>query len=202
MTDTHQLIRFDNSEDLGKWYDEKYTEMGGGWKIGEEGANRILDWMGVKTNTMKLLLDVGCGDGDFIKTAANRVSCVGIDLSEVGINFAKEATPAAQFSVADVEVYKHNECFNYVVSLGSIEHCISIPKALKNIHDTLLAHDGIFYVLVPNEAWQHFDQPQETTHTDEEWAKLFTDAGFVIQEQRRNNDLSEFLLTRGKKGRA
>jgi cyclopropane fatty-acyl-phospholipid synthase-like methyltransferase len=198
MSDTHQMVRFDNSKDLGKWYDEKYTEMGGGWKIGEEGANKILDWIGVKPGSEGLLLDVGSGDGDFVRTSAQRIRSIGIDLSSVGVEYAVEFSKAmgqkdAEFLVADIEQYQHMPTFDYITSLGSIEHCIHIHLALLSCFNNL-KDNGLFYVLVPNEAWQHFDQPQETTHTDEEWTTLFTDAEFKVIDQKRNNDLSEFLL--------
>ncbi len=197
MNDTHQLIRFDNSKELGSWYDQKYTEMGSGWKIGEAGANAILDWMGINEDTTGLLLDVGSGDGDFILTASKRIPCIGIDLSQVGVDYSNNMKlENTVFLVQDIETYQLlSPVFNYITSLGSIEHCIHIDVALNRVYSNL-RDEGIFYILVPNEGWQHFDQPQETTHTDEEWIELFTAAGFKVKEQKRNNDLSEFLLVK------
>ena len=193
MNATHQMIRFDNAQELGAWYDQKYTEMGGGWKIGEEGARRIMEWSGIVADQSKVLLDVGCGDGDFIRTAQQYVRCIGIDLSSVGIEYAKSMNLNAEFYVADIETYQHVPQVDYITSLGSIEHCISIPNALSRCFANL-RNKGKFYCLVPNELWKHFDQPQETTHTDEEWSHLFTKAGFSIEKIERRSDLTDFLL--------
>jgi ubiquinone/menaquinone biosynthesis C-methylase UbiE len=196
--ETHELTKFKNSKDLGKWYDQKYTEMGGGWKVGQEEALRIIDWAEFAVDSGMDLLDIGCGDGDFIYYVCKYFQCWGIDLSAVGIKHAEklELWPGTAFTVEDIEDTNFvSESFNYLTSLGSIEHCISIPKALAQCY-RIMKNDGKFFVLVPNELWQHFDQPQETTHTDKEWAKLFTDAGFKIVKKNRRQDLTDFLLVK------
>jgi len=197
MTDTHQLEAFTNSSDLGHWYDNKYTDMTDGWDCPREVALSYLGFMGVtQANKEKRLLDVGCGAGHFIKTAEELVSCVGIDLSSVGIELAKKRCPGSEFKVADIEVQdKELGQFDYITSVGSVEHCISIQSALSNIKN-MLKPNGLFFALVPNEQWQHFDQPHETTHTDLEWRRIFDEAGLKEVAASRNQDLSLFLLER------
>ncbi len=197
MSDTHQMIRFDNSVDLGKWYDQKYTEMGDGWECPREAALSYLEFMGiVDKQDNKTLLDVGCGAGHFIQTAQEFVDCLGIDLSYVAIHKAQERCPQSTFAIGNIEIHElGSERFDYITSVGSIEHCIDINAALWMIQRKL-KDDGVFYALVPNEAWQHFDQPQETTHTDEEWETIFKHGGFKTVKFRRNGDISEFLLRR------
>jgi SAM-dependent methyltransferase len=169
--------------------------MGGGWKCGEEEANRLVDWAGFKKGKDKLLLDLGSGDGDFLLHLQDQFTCIGIDLSTVGVDFAKKSAVNAEFHVADIETYQHLPLFDYLATIGSIEHVIDLDRALKNCYK-LLKDDGLFLALVPNELWIYEDQPQEQTHTDEEWAALFTKAGFKVMKQNRRSDLTDFLLSK------
>jgi|SRR5581483_11259193 len=194
MTDAHTLIKFDNSKDLGDWYNQKYTEMGGGWKIPKDEALRLMEWAGIPKDRTKRLLDIGSGDGDFIGHVADYAKCMGIDLSSVGVELASRMPVDAYFEVADIEDTGYaSGVFDWLTSIGSIEHVINLPVALDECY-RLLKDDGKFLCLVPNELWGYLDQPQEQTHTDEEWAKLFEAAGFIIEKVNRRNDLTDFLL--------
>ena len=191
---SRSLIMFDNSKDLGNWYNKKYAEMGSGWSIPKEEALRLVEWAEFTKDKTKRLLDIGCGDGDFISHIIDYAICFGIDLSEYGIELAqKREIQGAFFSVGDIEQPGDVPPFDYLTSIGSIEHCINIPKALKKCFE-ILKDDGKFLCMVPNELWLYDDQPQEQTHTDKEWSKLFIDAGFKIAKQNRRNDLTDFLL--------
>lgn len=195
MSTSRSLIQFDNTKDLASWYDQKYTEMGGGWSMMPETANEILEFIGITLpQPTKTLLDVGCGEGYFVQhVSSNFFKCVGIDISEVIVKKAQDRSPNDLFLAQDIETMSAIIKFDYITSVGSIEHCIDVNKALKKVK-ALLNEGGLFYALVPNEEWLHMDQPQEQTHADEEWTEMFTQAGFSIVKQRRNRDLSEFLL--------
>ncbi len=199
MSDTHSLNEFKTAEEMANWYDKKYTEMGGGWSIPEEQATKILDFMELPVNPVDKpsLLDVGCGQGHFISFASQRATCLGIDLSPVIIDKANSMfADHAQFLIADIEDFPYvKDMFDYVTTVGSMEHCLHIDLAFKKVYE-ILKQNGKFFVLVPNEEWQHFDQPQEQTHTDEEWIDIFTKAGFKISKQLRQQDLSWFLLVK------
>jgi len=189
----HVLVMFDNSRDLGKWYDQKYTEMGSGWSIPKEEALRLIQWAGFSLNQKKLL-DIGSGDGDFISHIYDNFDCTGIDLSEVGVNFANNKGLQAKFEVMDIEQnsFKDEE-FDYLTSIGSIEHVIDLDHALAECH-RIVKDGGLFLCMVPNELWLYMDQPQEQTHTDEEWSEYFKRAGFEVIKMVRRSDLTDFLL--------
>jgi len=196
MTDSHTLIQFNNSKDLGNWYDQKYTEMGGGWKIPQEEAIRLMAWADMTPDKEKTLLDIGCGDGDFLKHIHNYAKCTGIDLSSVGIEFATRMGIDAIFEVNNIENTGYApRSFDYLTSIGSIEHVIDLDIALKECF-RLLKRDGKFLCMVPNELWKYLDQPQEQTHTDQEWKIFFINAGFIIKKVNRRSDLTDFLLTK------
>lgn len=189
----HNLVRFNNSADLGTWYDNKYTEMDGGWKVGQEEALRLIEWAGFEKDG-KTLLDIGCGDGDFISHITSYFKCTGIDLSAKAIEFATKRGILATFEVKDIENTTYPIwAFKYLTSIGSIEHVINLDKALSECY-RIIEPGGRFLCMVPNERWQHFDQPQEQTHTDREWQKLFEKAGFITHAINRRGDLTDFLL--------
>jgi ubiquinone/menaquinone biosynthesis C-methylase UbiE len=196
MSDARALIMFDNSKDLGAWYDKKYTEMGGGWKVGAEEANRLIDWAKLERGTGKSLLDIGCGDGDFLSHIYPDFICEGIDLSNVGIEFCRARGIGVTFWVQDIEqAFCKPERYDYLTSIGSIEHVVDLGKALARCYK-ILKPGGVFLVLAPNELWKYEDQPQEQTHTDEEWVELFEKAGFECTKQQRRADLTDFVFVK------
>ena len=186
-----------NTKSIAEWYDNKYTEMNGGWKIGQDEALRLIEWAEFGHAFKYILLDIGCGDGDFVSYISDKFWCIGIDLSEVGIKYASDrGIKSSMFEVADIETLDYpNGYFDYLTSIGSIEHVENIDRALKSCFD-LLIEGGKFLCMVPNELWIHKDQPSEQTHTDEEWTELFKKAGFKVLKVNRRNDLTDFLLTK------
>ncbi len=190
---THALKKFKTTQELGKWYDEKYKEMGGCWLTSPEDCKRHIDFIGLE-KSRKFLLDIGSGSGDFTAEAHKLVITCGWEMSFEAIRLAKEKYPDPLFLYLDIEKDSPiSKAFDYITSIGSIEHCIDIDKALKHCR-RWLKDDGLLYVFAPNEEWNHFDQPQEQTHTDEEWIKIFKKAGFRIIKHERWNDSTAFLM--------
>jgi SAM-dependent methyltransferase len=126
------------------------------------------------------------------------VNCVGIDLSDVGIDFCRKrgmsayrGDIAANVLPEAVSIFK----YDYVVSLGSLEHVVDIDAALENIFK-LLKDDGTFYFFCPNDKWKHFDQPNERTAHDSDWVQLFARHGLVASTMKRWNDSTAFIGTK------
>lgn len=190
----HTLKKFNHPEEIGEWYDNKYTEMGGGWVTPPDDVMTHLEYIGLLKMNKPTLLDIGCGGGHFIEVAKNYADCTGIELSVVGLTECKKRCPESKFLYADIEHFKPREKFDIAVSIGSIEHTLNIDKAMKNIYKNVVKSGGFFYAYAPNELWQHFDQPHEQTHTDEEWEEIFTKPGFKIVKKERINNNTRFLL--------
>ena len=191
---SRELKQFDNTADLAAWYDAKYTEMGDGWYTPPEECNRHLDAMGVPFDKNKKLLDIGCGAGHFLSEAEKRVSCVGVEISNVGIKHAIVRAPSSVFYELSIEHPDLSRLggYDYIVSIGSLEHVVHIGKALDNIRK-LLKDDGTFYFYCPNELWKHFDQPNERTKTDKEWFDLFWKHDLYVYSSQRWNDNTAFI---------
>lgn len=189
-----ELKRYDTFKDLGEWYNNKYTEMGDGWDCPEDVAEDYIRFAEIdKAHHDDNLLDVGCGAGHFLKVASKYLLCMGVDLSSVAIEKAKQRVKHCIFDVSSIEEMPSFYRYSYITSIGSLEHTLDIPKALDKIY-SLLEDDGSFFALVPNDKWLHMDQPNETTYSNDEWERLFTYGGFKVIKFEERGDLSLFLL--------
>jgi len=178
---------FDDTAELGAWYDAKYEEMGGCWQTPREEMEAHLDALGVEIDFNKKLLEVGCGDGSFLLVAGERVQYRGVEISQYCIDNAKRYSNIYLQSVEDMR--QGYDFFDYIVSLGSLEHVVNIEKALQNIAAHLKS-GGKFLFYNPNELWIHEDQPNERTGTDEEWKELIEAGGelYVTSMDRMNDN--------------
>ena len=113
------------------------------------------------------ILDLGCGDGDFLKrfvTLESPKELHGYDFSEVGIGKCKiidETTPDTikniyrNISLEDLkfeilnDVCEELNYFDIITSIGVIEH-LENPEILFYLADKLLTKDGMFVLEHPN----------------------------------------------------
>lgn len=96
-------------------------------------------------------LDVACGAGFMVKEAKKSgLDAYGIDASEVVVDLAKKNVPGANILLGDGEnlPWPDNH-FDYVTSLGSLEHYLHPEIGIKEI-GRVLKSDGLSCVLVPN----------------------------------------------------
>lgn len=189
--------QIDTSEELGRWYDDKYREMGDGWNTPPEESNEHLDALGVLVDPMKRLLDIGCGAGHFLLEAQKRVHAEGFEISEEGIRCAiRRGVKPENLGFVSIESDSVLQAgvhrYDYIVSLGSLEHIVDLHQALENIR-ALLKPGGKFYFYCPNEKWVHFDQPNERTMDDQDWMALFASHALFVESRRRWNDNTAFI---------
>lgn len=172
---------------IADWYDRKFTEMNGAWKTPDSEWEEHLR-RGIRF-THGSLIDLGCGDGSFIRHAVGKytgLSGYGIDISAVGIalaDYARRNTPTSgrqYFLIRDMAATGMiPESFDYAVSLGSMEHCLDIPRVLQEAY-RILKPGGTLYVYAPNEHWTATDQPNETLMNRDEWVSHLQSAGFHV----------------------
>jgi 2-polyprenyl-3-methyl-5-hydroxy-6-metoxy-1,4-benzoquinol methylase len=96
---------------------------------------KVLDLMPAPSGGTRVL-DVGCGNGAITAELANRgYSVVGIDLSEEGIEIARQRCPGARFEIMDADVELLDalaeEPFDAVVAIEIVEHLYKPVSCLR-----------------------------------------------------------------------
>lgn len=117
--------------------------------------------------TFDSLIDVGCGDGRFLRElAAERpsVDTLGIDYSERSIAMARGMNPDLDYEVVDLLSADLTREFDIATAIEVLEHIPpdDLPAFVSSISD-VLADDGQFVLTVPHENkpvqdkhYQHF----------------------------------------------
>jgi SAM-dependent methyltransferase len=185
---------------VGKWYDDKFTSMGGSWHVPAEELDHMLDLMGAIPVSGhdaygKIVLELGSGDGKLMERILLRgYSVIGVDVSAVARRMTRDRLfphwadnywlvfndPMERLRLAPDSV-------DFVISYGSMEHALSIPAAVFAM-SKVLKGGGRFLNYAPNERWLHDDQPLETTAADFEWVAMFTSAGLLVDLVGEVND--------------
>jgi ubiquinone/menaquinone biosynthesis C-methylase UbiE len=130
-------------------------------KLSRFEVNRYQACYGLLPPNKERLLDVGCGDGEFLFMAkAKFEECYGVDVSPLRIERAKEKSKERQdggsfhFYECDVdeELPFSESFFDAVSCIAVLEHLFNPPNAVEEIH-RVLKPNGVFIVEVPNIAW-------------------------------------------------
>ncbi len=138
----------------------------------------------------KKLLDVGCGQGVFLKHAVKRnISCFGIDLSKRALESARKDSFGIYFVEGSGENLPwSNNFFNCVTIFGALEHFLNPEKGVKEIA-RVLKKDGIVLVVVPNEDFIYWlvtgKEPNvgmelERYANESEWKNLIEENGLKV----------------------
>jgi ubiquinone/menaquinone biosynthesis C-methylase UbiE len=107
------------------------------------------------------LLDLGCGDGDFIFMAKDRFSeCYGVDVSSMRVQKAKcrlkemRNEEKLHFCNCDIDdrLPFSDSFFDVATCIAVLEHAFNPPSTVEEIY-RVLKPDGIFVIQVPNIAW-------------------------------------------------
>lgn len=96
-------------------------------------------------------LDVGCGGGWLLREAEKLglITC-GLDISSEAVRRAKENAPRSEILVGDGEGLPwQDDHFDYVASLGCLEHYLHPEKGAREIR-RVLDPDGTAIVILPN----------------------------------------------------
>lgn len=160
-----------------------------------------------KPNVGKVL-DVACGGGYFLRDVTakskGKTQCVGIDISSQALGIAQKECPQANYLISVAEYLPFSDrTFDAITCLGSLEHFLDIPKAIKEMK-RIARPDGVFFILVPNLFWykdfwsvlwtgdkKHRNQTQERFSSLGEWSDLFKSCGLEIQTVIKYNGIAK-----------
>jgi 2-polyprenyl-3-methyl-5-hydroxy-6-metoxy-1,4-benzoquinol methylase len=112
----------------------------------------------------KRVIDLGCGQGDFLREAARELpdaELVGIDLSETGLAIARKKSPdvrffRSDFSQAEALPAELQGWATHVVCSEILEH-LDEPRDLLRAVKRLLAPEGLLVITVPSGPRSAFD---------------------------------------------
>ena len=160
----------------------------------------------------KRVLDIACGTGQWIKHLQGRGAKIsGIDISDRALQVARDLMPDAdlQQGVAESLPFDDGQ-FDVVTCLGSLEHFLDQPAALREMQRVAKPGSRIL-ILVPNVGfltrriglYRGTDQVaiRETVRSILEWEALFEAEGLTVQQRWRDlHPLSRAWIFRGSIG--
>lgn len=169
---------------LGAFYDAKWEE----WNdmIRHSPAPRIrrekiLAWM--KAQRPATVLDVGCGNAEFLVEAVRRMpgaAFCGADISGAAVEKNRERFPGAEFFELDLDGQTLPRRFDAVACMEVVEHCQDYRTAIARLADMT---GGRLYLTVP--CGPVFEIDRRVGHTRhfsaEEIRSALTDAGLTVE---------------------
>lgn len=129
------------------------------------------------------LVDIGCGDGRFLREVALRypgAKLLGVDASERAVNLAKALNPGLEYDALDIVQHRTSEQFDVATLIEVIEH---IPPLELSRFITAAANrlrlGGRLILTVPHrnkpvieKHYQHFDSQQLTDFLEPHFTQL------------------------------
>ena len=129
-----------------RWADSPYIN-----RLKLERCIAILESLKALPLTQPELIDLGCGSGWLASILAHLGPTVGVDLSDLAIEAARQKYPAVKFIQADLNQWDHAGWgpFDVVVSQEIIEHFSDQRQYLRLAYD-LLRPQGYLILTTPN----------------------------------------------------
>ncbi|MCI0667355.1 MAG: class I SAM-dependent methyltransferase [Methylococcaceae bacterium] len=155
------------------------------------------------------VLDVACGSGGWLaELAARGAKAAGMDISVRAIAACRARLPEADIreGVAEVLPFEAGR-FELVTCLGSLEHFIDQPAALKEMR-RVAKPEARFLILVPNAGFltrrlglyggTQQAAVRETVRPIAEWRQMLADAGLTVTHTWRDlHPLSRGWIAKG-----
>ena len=188
-----------------RWHDvRRPTDFGEALHPSEE---RFYKWLYelLRPQPGRELLDVACGQGDFLAYAESRGARItGVDVSDVAVDAAQARLPSATVVVGDgAQLPFDDDSFDCVTCLGSLEHfprpdegAAEIARVLKPSGTAVVFLPNLFFLghiyfglrhgVQPSEAGQAFS---ETFMSSGGWHALLENSGLAVDDCRPWNHI-------------
>lgn len=157
------------------------------------------------------ILDIACGAGYFLRElkrlSSGMAKLTGIDISSEALRLAEQECLSATLLKGVAEsLPTGNSIYDAVTCLGSLEHFMDIPGAVKEMK-RVSKPGAIYYILVPNIFWYKdilsvlFSEGRITRNQTHErylslgeWKQILTGAGLKISEVLKYNGIAKSQL--------
>lgn len=182
-------------EQVRRFYDEEYYANGGEGESLPWQMRRVADRMGGIDG--RKMLDIACGTGAWLAELAYRgASTAGIDISSRAVEQCRRRLPDADIREGVAEELPFEDCsFDLVTCLGSLEHFLDQPRALREMR-RVAKPGATLLILVPNAGFLTRRLGlyggtgqvaiRETVRPLEEWTTLLSDAGLEVGARWRD----------------
>lgn len=95
-------------------------------------------------------LEIGCGEGGNLARLASRGPCVGVDLFQPKVAFARESVPGPSFAVADGSALPFADGAFESVFIRDVLHHVEDPPAVLREAARVLRPNGLLLLIEPN----------------------------------------------------
>jgi SAM-dependent methyltransferase len=207
--------RAGSHKDVGAFYNEKYSSSGYGTFSNNDRrpyADLLEDFGGTFSDGASIL-DAGCGNGEFLAYLPAFMVRYGIDASDAAVRLAKARFSGQNATIVcgDLEtaneVFGDKPVFDYISTLGVLEHTMNPKKAFDCLL-ALLKPGGSLLVLVPlvfddclGQLRQEENQvTNERFATATEWIDFFGTAHLAHHEILGTGASKDIALVYVKKG--
>jgi 2-polyprenyl-3-methyl-5-hydroxy-6-metoxy-1,4-benzoquinol methylase len=108
-------------------------------------------WNFFKPYAQGVILDYGCGRGDFTHLLKPYGSSIhGVDVSEKAIQLARQTSPEIDFKLlSDSKIPFPDNYFDTIISVDVLEHILDLETTLEEIHRTL--KPGGYFLIATSE---------------------------------------------------
>lgn len=156
---------------------------------------KIAKLLGIKRGDK--VLDVGCGEGDFIRSATHiGATCIGVDVSEKAIDFCRKNIPSEFLCSTGETLQFEDSTFDIVTSLGVVEH---IENKHSAIREMARVSSGKVVICVPVSEFI-FDRigifkgtkqvdHREDIYSIDKWVSIFNECGLGVDGILPDNQL-------------
>jgi len=140
----------------------------------------------------KVLLDIGCGTGDFLETAQqNKWQVSGIEPNEKARQIANKKTNQSVYETKDLSKFAHNS-FDVITLWHVLEHLPNLEDHIETFKK-LLKPNGTLVIAVPNynsfdakyykQFWAAYDVPRHLWHFNQtSISKLVATQSFLVEK--------------------
>ena len=157
-------------------------------------------------------LDLGCGNGWVVRTVENDPLCfeaVGIDGAKQMIKNARNSSSKSKYLLENIDTYNSPNKFDLIHSMEVLYYLENPALTVKKIADFWLNKGGrliagldLYYENPNSHDWEEKVGTKMLMLKEEEWIKIFKEAGLNEVESWRSNQSKDWagtLVLTGKK---